>query len=173
VSVPRLRHTEFALTVIDTAETSTVHHANLRDRPQDYGDDVRLLLECGELPSAVDYLEAQQVRRALRRDVHETFQDVDVLIGPTLGSRMQTIGDEFALVNDEPVIAIDSMIRLVGPASLLGLPCLSVPCGLLDGLPVGMQIIGPALGEQKVLDVGHVFEQTRPLGNMRPTAHLG
>jgi aspartyl-tRNA(Asn)/glutamyl-tRNA(Gln) amidotransferase subunit A len=173
VSVPRLRHTEFALTVIDTAETSTVHHANLRDRPQDYGDDVRLLLECGELPSAVDYLEAQQVRRALRRDVHETFQDVDVLIGPTLGSRMQTIGNEFALVNDEPVVAIDSMIRLVGPASLLGLPCLSVPCGLVDGLPVGMQIIGPALGEQKVLDVGHVFEQTRPLGNMRPTAHLG
>jgi aspartyl-tRNA(Asn)/glutamyl-tRNA(Gln) amidotransferase subunit A len=172
VSVPRLRHTEYALTVIDTAETSTVHHANLRDRPQDYGDDVRLLLECGELPSAVDYLEAQQIRRALRRDLHETFERVDVLIGPTLGSRTQTIGDTFALVNDEPVVAIDSMIRLVGPASLLGLPCLSVPCGLVDGLPVGMQIIGPALGEQKVLDVGHTFEQTRPLGGVRPTAHL-
>jgi aspartyl-tRNA(Asn)/glutamyl-tRNA(Gln) amidotransferase subunit A len=172
VSVPRLRHTEYALTVIDTAETSTVHHANLRDRPQDYGDDVRLLLECGELPSAVDYLEAQQIRRALRRDLQETFERVDVLVGPTLGSRTQTIGDTFTLVNDEPVVAIDSMIRLVGPASLLGLPCLSVPCGLVDGLPVGMQIIGPALGEQKVLDVGHAFEQTRPLGDARPAAHL-
>jgi aspartyl-tRNA(Asn)/glutamyl-tRNA(Gln) amidotransferase subunit A len=172
VSVPRLRHTEFALTIIDTAETSTVHHANLRDRPQDYGDDVRLLLECGELPSAVEYLEAQQVRRALQRDLHETFQGVDVLVGPTLGSRTQTIGDTFTLVNDEPVVAIDSMIRLVGPASLLGLPCLSMPCGLVDGLPVGMQVIGPALGEQKVLDVGHTFEQTRPLGDARPTAHL-
>jgi aspartyl-tRNA(Asn)/glutamyl-tRNA(Gln) amidotransferase subunit A len=173
VSVPRLRHTEYALTVIDTAESSTVHHANLRDRPQDYGDDVRLLLECGELPSAVEYLEAQQVRRALRQDLHETFAGVDVLVGPTLASRNHTIGETFALVNDEPVVAIDSMIRLVGPASLLGLPCLSVPCGLVDGLPVGMQIIGPALGEQKVLDVGHVFEQTRPLGDARPTAHLG
>jgi aspartyl-tRNA(Asn)/glutamyl-tRNA(Gln) amidotransferase subunit A len=172
VSVPRLRHTEYALTVIDTAETSTVHHANLRDRPQDYGDDVRLLLECGELPSAVEYLEAQQVRRALRQDLHETFAGVDVLVGPTLGSRTQTIGETFAMVNDEPVVAIDSMIRLVGPASLLGLPCLSVPCGLVDGLPVGMQIVGPALGEQKVLDVGHVFEQTRPLGDARPRAHL-
>ena len=172
VSVPRLRHTEYALTVIDTAETSTVHHANLRDRPQDYGDDVRLLLECGELPSAVDYLEAQQVRRVLRQDLHETFQDVDVLVGPTLASRTHTIGDTFAMVNDEPVVAIDSMIRLVGPASLLGLPCLSVPCGLVDGLPVGMQIIGPALGEKAVLDVGHSLEQTRPLGSARPTAHL-
>jgi aspartyl-tRNA(Asn)/glutamyl-tRNA(Gln) amidotransferase subunit A len=173
VSVPRLRHTEYALTVIDTAETSTVHHANLRDRPQDYGDDVRLLLEFGELPSAVEYLEAQQLRRILRRDVQETFRDVDVLVGPTLGSRTHTIGEEFALVNDEPVVAIDSMIRLVGPASLLGLPCLSLPCGLVDGLPVGMQVIGPALGEQKVLDVANTLEHTRPLGDARPTAHLG
>jgi aspartyl-tRNA(Asn)/glutamyl-tRNA(Gln) amidotransferase subunit A len=173
VSVPRLRHTEYALTIIDTAETSTVHHANLRDRPRDYGDDVRLLLEFGELPSAVEYLEAQQLRRALRRDLQETFEGVDVLVGPTLGSRTHTIGEEFALVNDEPVVAIDSMIRLVGPASLLGLPCLSLPCGLVDGLPVGMQMIGPALGEQKVLDVAHTFERTRPLGDARPTAHLG
>jgi aspartyl-tRNA(Asn)/glutamyl-tRNA(Gln) amidotransferase subunit A len=172
VSLPRLRHTEFALTIIDTAETSTVHRANLRDRPQDYGDDVRLLLECGELPSAVDYLEAQQVRRVLRRDVGRLFQDVDVLVGPTLGTRTQNIGDTFAMLNDEPVVAIDAMIRLVGPASLLGLPCLSLPCGLADGLPIGMQIIGPARGEQKVLDVGHAFEQTRPLGDARPTAYL-
>jgi aspartyl-tRNA(Asn)/glutamyl-tRNA(Gln) amidotransferase subunit A len=172
VSVPRLQHTEYALTVIDTAETSTVHHANLRDRPQDYGDDVRLLLEFGELPSAVEYLEAQQLRRVLSRDLRQTFDDVDVLIGPTLGSRTHTIGEEFALVNDEPVVAIDSMIRLVGPASLLGLPCLSLPCGLVDGLPVGMQVIGPALGEQKVLDVANSLEGTRPLGDARPTAYL-
>lgn len=172
VSVPRLRHTEYALTIIDTSETSTVHHANLRDRPGDYGDEVRLLLECGELPSAVDYLEAQQVRRVLRQDMHDLFQDVDVLVGPTLGTRTQTIGDTFTMLNDEPVVAIDAMIRLVGPGSLLGLPSLSVPCGLADGLPIGMQIIGPALGEQKVLDVGNAFESTRPLGDARATAYM-
>lgn len=172
VSIPGLANTEFALTVIDTSETSTVHHTNLRDRPGDYGDDVRLLLECGELPSAVDYLEAQQLRRSLRREVHRTFQGIDVLIGPTLGSRTPTVGEDTALVNGEPVNAIDSMIRLVGPASLLGLPCLSVPCGILDGLPVGLQIIGPALGEQAVLDIGHAFEQTRPLDGHNPSAYL-
>ncbi len=172
VSIPGLAHTEYALTVIDTSETSTVHHANLRDRPQDYGNDVRLLLECGELPSAVDYLEAQQVRRSLRDEVHRAFADVDVLIGPTLGSRTPTIGEDTALVNGVPVNAIDSMIRLVGPASLLGLPCLSMPCGTVDGLPVGMQIVGPALGEQAVLDLGHAFEQTEPLGGLRPSDYL-
>lgn len=112
------------------------------------------MLECGELPSAVEYLEAQQVRRALRQDLQQTFKDVDALVGPTMVSRTPTISELSALVNDEPVIATDSMIRLVGPASLLGLPCLSLPCGLADGLPVGLQVIGPALGEQKVLDVG-------------------
>ena len=172
VSIPGLADTEFALTVIDTSETSAVHHTNLRDRPGDYGDDVRLLLECGELPSAVDYLEAQQLRRSLRRQVRRTFEGIDVLIGPTLGSRTPTIGEDTALVNGRPVNAIDSMIRLVGPASLLGLPCLSVPCGVLDGLPVGLQIIGPALGEQEVLDTGHAFEQTDPLGGHNPSAYL-
>jgi len=149
-----------------------VHHANLRDRPQDYGNDVRLLLECGELPSAVDYLEAQQVRRSLRGEVHRAFADVDVLIGPMLGSRTPKIGEDTALVNGAPVNAIDSMIRLVGPASLLGLPCLSMPCGTVDGLPVGMQMVGPALGEQAVLDLGHAFEQTEPLGGLRPSGYL-
>lgn len=172
VSIPGLRHAEFALTVIDTSETSTVHHANLRDHPEDYGDDVRLLLECGELPSAIDYLEAQQVRRSLRREMHRTFEHIDVLIGPTLGSRTPAIGETTALINGVLVNALASMIRHVGPASLLGLPCLSVPCGLVDGLPVGMQIIGPALGEQEVLDVGNAFEQTEPLGGRLPSAYL-
>ncbi len=172
VSIPGLAHTEYALTVIDTSETSTVHHANLRDRPQDYGNDVRLLLECGELPSAVDYLEAQQVRQSLRGEVRRAFADVDVLIGPTLGSRTPTIGEDTALVNGAPVNAIESMIRLVGPASLLGLPCLSIPCGMVDGLPVGMQIVGPALGEQAVLNLGHAFEQTEPLRGLRPSDYL-
>jgi len=172
VSIPGLADTEYALTVIDTSETSTVHHANLRDRPQDYGSDVRLLLECGELPSAVDYLQAQQVRQSLRGEVRRAFADVDVLIGPTLGSRTPTIGEDTALVNGAPVNAIESMIRLVGPASLLGLPCLSIPCGMVDGLPVGMQIVGPALGEQAVLNLGHAFEQTEPLRGLRPSDYL-
>ena len=84
ISIPGLKDCEYALTIIDTCETSTVHRAHLRDRPQDYGDEVRLLLECGELPSAVDYLEAQQIRRHLRAEVAAAFAQVDVIAGPTL-----------------------------------------------------------------------------------------
>ncbi len=172
ISIPGLKDCEWALTMIDTSETSTVHRANLRDRPQDYGDDVRLLLECGELPSAVDYLEAQQLRRHLRTEVMAAFSRVDVIVGPTLPIRTPTIGEDTATINGGDVDALENLIRLVGPASLLGLPSLSVPCGLVEGLPVGMQIIGPARGEQAVLNVGHVLESTAPLGSHRARAYL-
>lgn len=173
ISIPGLKDCEYALTIIDTCETSTVHRANLRDRSQDYSDDVRLLLECGELPSAVDYLEAQQIRRHLRAEVQAAFADVDVIVGPTLPIRTPTIGEATATINGRDVDALENLIRLVGPASLLGLPSLSVPCGLVEGMPVGMQVIGPARGEQKVLDVGHVFDATAPLGSHRATAYGG
>jgi aspartyl-tRNA(Asn)/glutamyl-tRNA(Gln) amidotransferase subunit A len=172
VSIPGLKDAEYALTIIDTCETSTVHRANLRDRAEDYSDDVRMLLECGELPSAVDYLEAQQIRRHMRAEVQEAFDDVDVLAGPTLPIRTPTIGEATAKLNGRDVDALENLIRLVGPASLLGLPTLSVPCGLVDGLPVGMQLVGPATGEQVVLDVGNAFEATSPLGDSRASAYL-
>ncbi|MDX6236243.1 MAG: aspartyl-tRNA(Asn)/glutamyl-tRNA(Gln) amidotransferase subunit [Kribbellaceae bacterium] len=172
ISIPGLSNCEWALTIIDTSETSTVHHANLRDRPEDYSDDVRLLLECGELPSAVEYLEAQQLRRHLRSEMQRAFDGVDVLVAPTLPTRTPLIGKTTTTINGRDVDAIESLMRLVGPASLLGLPSLSVPCGVAKGLPVGMQVIGPALGEQKVLNTGHVLELSEPMGSMRATAYL-
>jgi aspartyl-tRNA(Asn)/glutamyl-tRNA(Gln) amidotransferase subunit A len=172
VRIPGLVEVEWALTMIDTSETSTVHHVNLRDRPQDYGDDVRLLLESGELPSAVDYLEAQQIRRHLRQEVQRTFEMVDVLVAPTLPVRAPEIGTADCSNSSRDVHVDGGLSRLVAPASLLGLPCLSLPCGLVDdGLPVGMQIVGPALGEQKVLDVGAALERSGPLGSTRAVAY--
>jgi aspartyl-tRNA(Asn)/glutamyl-tRNA(Gln) amidotransferase subunit A len=172
ITIPGLSNCEWALTIIDTSETATVHHANLRDRPGDYGDDVRLLIECGELPSAVDYLEAQQLRRHLRSEMQTVFDGVDVLVGPAFATRTPLIGKSTTTINGPDVDAIESLMRLVGPASLLGLPCLSVPCGVVAGLPVGLQVIGPARGEQKVLDVGHVLELSEPMGSVRAAAHL-
>jgi aspartyl-tRNA(Asn)/glutamyl-tRNA(Gln) amidotransferase subunit A len=104
--------------------------------------------------------------------VQEAFDDVDVLAGPTLPIRTPTIGEATAKLNGRDVDALENLIRLVGPASLLGLPTLSVPCGLVDGLPVGMQLVGPATGEQVVLDVGNAFEATSPLGDSRASAYL-
>jgi aspartyl-tRNA(Asn)/glutamyl-tRNA(Gln) amidotransferase subunit A len=163
VSVDGLRDAVWALTVIDTAETTAVHRDNLRARPSDYGPDVRFLLECGALVSAVDYLTAQQVRERLRGVVGDVFRQVDALVAPTLPLRTPEIGARVALVNGVEVDVPANRGRLVGPANLLGLPSLTVPCGVLDAMPVGMELIGRPLGEQEILNIGLAVEASEPL----------
>lgn len=159
IDLPELDAAEYALTIIDTSEASTVHRTSLARRPERYGEDVRFLLECGQLPSAIDYLEAQQIRSSLKWVVSTAFDAVDVFIGPTLPIRVPDLGERESLVNGHPVDTIESLMRIVGLANLLGLPSVSVPGGLVDDMPVGVQIVGPPLGEQIVLDTAFCVEQ--------------
>lgn len=171
VRVPTLADTEYALTIIDTAETTTVHHHQLRTRAHDYGDDVRVLLEAGALPSAVDYLRAQQVRARIRADLAQTFTHVDGLLGPTMPIRVPHVGQDTIELNGRQVPVIDNLIRLLGPANLVGLPSLSMPCGLVDGLPAGLQIITAAGDEQTAVNIAAAYEATDPLAGQRPRLH--
>src|SRR5699024_505879 len=57
--------------------------------------------------------------------------------------------------------------RFTGPGNLTGLPALSVPCGFSQGLPVGLQFMGPAFGEAAILNAGYAFEKTNPLGGQK------
>jgi aspartyl-tRNA(Asn)/glutamyl-tRNA(Gln) amidotransferase subunit A len=168
VEIPTLKYAEWAELITSLSEASTIHHSNLQSRPDDFGDDIRMLFELGELPSAVDYLQAQQVRRQLKQDFKKAFDEVDVLIAPTLPIIPNDIGDKYADLNGEKVDLINHIIRFMGPLNLTGLPALSVPCGFKDGLPVGMQIIGPAFKEGRILNVGYAFEQTNPLQDKKP-----
>lgn len=168
IQIPALKYAEWAELVTSLSEASAIHHSNLQTRPDDFGNDIRLLFELGELPSAVDYLQAQQVRRQLKQDFQKAFEKVDVLIAPTLPIIPNDIGDSHADLNGEKVDLINHIIRFMGPLNLTGLPALSVPCGFKDGLPVGMQIIGPAFKEGRILNVGYAFEQTNPLQGKLP-----
>ena len=168
VRIPSLQYAEWAELVTSLSEAAAIHHSDLQSRPQDFGDDIRLLFELGELPSAVDYLQAQQVRRQIKQEFTQIFNQVDVLISPTLPVVASTIGDNFATLNGEKVDLIDNIIRFTGPSNLTGLPALSVPCGFKGNLPVGLQIIGPAFKEGLILNVGYAIEQTNPLKNRKP-----
>ncbi|GAA1306307.1 amidase [Brachybacterium tyrofermentans] len=151
LTLPSLGASIFALTVIDTAETTAVHDEQFRRRPQDYGEDVRLLLECGAIPSAVDYVQSQQIRAQVRREFQEAFAGVDVIVAPTLPIQTPRIGEATVHLNGREADRDQELMRLVGPANLVGLPSISVPCGQAHGMPVGLQVIGPALGELAVL----------------------
>src|SRR5690625_3982109 len=73
-----LKYAEGAELEISNSEASAIHHSDLKTRPDDFGHDIRMLFELGELPSAVDYLQAQQVRRQLKQDFQQAFSEVDI-----------------------------------------------------------------------------------------------
>ncbi|MEJ8546272.1 amidase [Brevibacillus borstelensis] len=168
VSIPALKYAEYAEMITILSEAAAIHHRNLLQRPDDFGSDIRLLFELGELPSAVDYLQAQQLRRQLKRDFQKAFEEVHVLLAPTLPIIVPAVGDHACDLNGEKADLIDNIIRFTGPSNLTGLPALTVPCGLKDGMPVGLQIIGPAFQEGLVLNVGYAVEKTSPMKGKKP-----
>ena len=100
------------------------------------------------------YLKAQRVRALISADFARAFHEVDVLIGPTT----PTPAFELGAKTDDPVTMYLNDIYTIG-ANLAGLPAISVPCGFVQGLPVGMQVIGPHFSEPKLLNVAHRYQR--------------
>lgn len=167
VKVPSLAYSEWTELATSLSEASAIHHADLQNRPEDFGADIRFLFELGELFTAVDYLQAQQVRRQIKQDFATALSEVDVLIAPTLPVIGPDIGSPTALLNGKEVDLVDNFIRFTGPSNLTGLPALSVPAGLHDGMPVGLQIIGRAFDEATVLRTGALVEAGNPMEDQR------
>lgn len=166
ITLPSLAEAVFALTVIDTAETTAFHDEQFRRHSEEYGDDVRQLVECGTLPSAVDYLHAQQIRSRVKDEFRRAFAEVDVIASPTLPIRTPRVGEATVQVEGEGRDRDGELMRLVGPSNLVGIPSVSVPCGMVEEMPVGMQFLGPALGEAAVLRAATTLEELVRLPEM-------
>ena len=109
------------------------------------------------------YLKAQQARTLIRQDFAEVFKTVDALVTPTSPVAAFLIGEK---IGDPVQMYLIDVTTL--PVNVAGLPGLSVPCGFSDGLPVGMQLIGPHLSEQTLLRIGHAYEQATEWHKQRP-----
>ena len=94
------------------------------------------------------------MRTLLIREHREALEHVDVIATPTSPTVAFPIGDKAA----DP-LAMYACDLLTIPSCLAGLPGLSLPCGLSEGLPVGLQLIGPQFGENRLFDAGHALEQ--------------
>ena len=150
-----------ALMTVDVAEPAAYHGAWLREQPEDYGDDVRALLEAGELYLATHYIQAQRYRTLLRDQFDDVLRDVDAILTPTVPFTAPEVGAvEVTLESGETLDIISAVMRYNALPPLVGLPALSVPCGFADdGLPVGMQLIGRAFDEGTLFRIGHAYER--------------
>ncbi len=109
------------------------------------------------------YAKAQKVRTLVVKDFQKAFSQVDIIIGPTSPGPALKVG---ASIN-EPMFGEMEDI-LVEPSSIAGLTGANVPCGFVDGLPIGMQIIGPQFGEAQVFSVAQLYQQHTAWHESRP-----
>ncbi len=155
---------------IESAEPSTYHQRWLRERPDDYGEDVRGLLEIGEMLLATHYLQAQRYRSLLRSEFMNAFRRVDVFICPTLPFTATRIGEmKVVIENGVEEDMLSAIMQFTGVPSLTGLPALNVPCGFdPDGMPIGMQIIGRPFDEATLFRAGAAFQEATDFHRRQP-----
>ncbi len=130
-----------------------------RSRGEGFGDEVKRRIMTGAYVLSAGYydayyLKAQQVRQLIADDFEKAFADVDVIAGPTTPSPAFKLGDKV----DDPIQMYLNDIYTIG-ANLAGLPAISVPCGFVDEMPVGLHLVGPHFGEETLLRCGHQYQQ--------------
>jgi aspartyl-tRNA(Asn)/glutamyl-tRNA(Gln) amidotransferase subunit A len=124
-----------------------------------YGADVRALLDQGRLVPATDYINAQRLRRKMRREFDQVWKEVDCLITPATPSAAPRIGDTTVRLGGRDEDVRLASTRLVRGVNALGYPALAMPCGMsAAGLPLGLQIVGAAFEEAAVLRIGAALE---------------
>ena len=131
-----------------------------RTRSEGFGDEVKRRIMIGSYVLShgyydAYYLQAQKIRRMIAEDFQKAFAQCDVIAGPVAPTTAWKLGDKA----DDPVANYLADIVTL-PASLAGLPCMSIPVGLGGaGMPVGMQLIGNYLQEAQLLNMAHRFQQ--------------
>ena len=131
----------------------------------DYGADVRSYLERADAAGEQQAVEAAELRTELRRRVAALFEQVDVLLLPvaTSGPPRTATPNTTVDARGEPVPVRDAVLPWTVLANLCGLPACSVPAGLdADGLPVGVQVVGPAGADARVLDIAEQLQVPLP-----------
>ncbi len=109
------------------------------------------------------FAKAASVRTLIRQDFEKAFEKCDVITGPVSPTVAWNLGEK---VNDPLKMYLSDAYTI--PASLAGIPSLSVPCGFSEGLPVGLQILGKYMDEETILNVGEIYEQATDWRKEKP-----
>ena len=168
VRVPDIAAMNVTARVVLMSEASALMQPYL-DRRSEFGADVLALLDQGRLIPATDYVNAQRLRRLMRRDFSRLWDGVDCLFTPCAPIGAPKIGQTTVSIagRDEDVrLASTRMVRAI---NLLGLPALSMPCGFdAEGMPLGLQIIGKPFDEAGILRAGAALEDATDFHKRTP-----
>jgi aspartyl-tRNA(Asn)/glutamyl-tRNA(Gln) amidotransferase subunit A len=131
----------------------------MRTRDAGFGDEPKRRIMIGTYALSSGYYDAyyataQKVRTVIRREHDELFERFDVLVSPTSPTVAFPIG---AKIDDPVAMYMNDVLTI--PSCMAGLPGLNIPCGLSEGLPVGLQLIGPQFGENTIFRAAHALEQ--------------
>ena len=128
-------------------------------RDAGFGDEPKRRIMLGTYALSAGYYEAyygqaQKVRTLIKREHDEVFERFDLLVSPTCATTAFELGAKAA---DPLAMYLTDVLTI--PSNMAGLPSISIPCGLSDGLPVGLQLIGPQFSENTIFRAGHALEQ--------------
>ena len=130
-----------------------------RSRGEGFGPEVKRRILVGTYALSAGYYDAyyrkaQRIRRLIKNDFSSAFKDVDVIMGPTTPSPAFRLGEK---TSDPVTMYLEDIYTIA--VNLAGLPGLSIPAGLVDGKPVGLQLIGNHFSEAKLLNIAHRYQQ--------------
>jgi aspartyl-tRNA(Asn)/glutamyl-tRNA(Gln) amidotransferase subunit A len=153
---------------LSTPDAPDIWETYRQTRERGFGAEVKRRIMLGTFALSAGYydafyLKAQKVRTLIKQDFDLAFQDVDVVVGPTSPTTAFKIGERV----DDPLQMYLSDVYTLS-CNLAGICGLSLPCGLSGGLPIGLQIQGPAFREESVLRVAYAYEQATPWHDQHP-----
>jgi aspartyl-tRNA(Asn)/glutamyl-tRNA(Gln) amidotransferase subunit A len=139
-----------------------------KTREEGFGDEVKRRIMIGTYVLSAGYydayyLKAQKIRRLISEDFKKAFEKCDVILGPSAPSVAFPIGDK----KEDPLKMYMQDVYTIS-TNLAGLPGLSMPGGLMNNLPVGIQLIGNYFSEAKLLNIAHIFQTNTNWHNLTP-----
>lgn len=145
----------------------------VKTRSQGFGDEVKRRIMLGTFSLSSGYYDAYfkkagQVRTLIIRDFEKVFADYDLILGPVAPTVAYDLGSQ----NQDPVAMYLADILSI-PANLAGLPGIAIPSGFVDGLPVGLQLIGPKYAEETIYQAAAAFEATTAYHKQQPVIFGG
>lgn len=146
----------------------TLEEVYVKSRTNGFGDEVKRRIMLGTFALSAGmydayFKKASQVRTLIKQDFDHVFKDYDLVVGPTTPTPAFDLGDK---VTDPVTMYMNDILTI--PANMAGLPAISVPAGFVDGMPIGLQIIGKAFDETSVYQAAYAFEQANDYVNQIP-----